>query len=258
MVKKGTAIQNERGLRLAATMHQHELRPTFVRRQMETHVIDVLETRCRRAVRREVPKVLHEYACFEDSLLGKSASSAGWIVHRWGLPKTDLSTKRGVDEVYRSIVEDLRRGSIALLWVSLPCGPWSPLHRLISPKWTTAQRDKYQSRRNHDRSGSLACLHLLADLLDRLGTHQKLVVAFEWPLHSDGWRFMPRRLAKHFPHTSEFDGCQYGLKSSSGLPVRKSWRVLHNCESLGKVLARKCPGDHAHQQQIRGKEAEKT
>ena len=75
---------------------------------METHVIDVLETRCRRAVRREVPKVLHEYDCFEDSLLGKSASSAGWIVHRWGLPKTDLSTKRGVDEVYRSIVEDLR------------------------------------------------------------------------------------------------------------------------------------------------------
>ncbi len=67
MVKKGTAVQNERGLRLAATMHQHELRPTFVMRQMETHVIDVLGTRCRRAVRRKVPKVFHEYACFEDS-----------------------------------------------------------------------------------------------------------------------------------------------------------------------------------------------
>ena len=73
MVKKGTATQNEHGLRLAATMHQHELRPNFVRKQMESHLIDVLETRCRKAVRREIPKVLHEYACFENSLLGTSA-----------------------------------------------------------------------------------------------------------------------------------------------------------------------------------------
>ena len=99
MIKKGTAIQNERGLRLAATMHQHELRPNFVKKQIEGQVLDVLASCCRRAVRRVVPEVLHEYACFSDSLLGKSALRAGWDVHRWGLPRTDLSTRRGTDEV---------------------------------------------------------------------------------------------------------------------------------------------------------------
>ena len=119
-------------------------------------------------------------------------------------------------------------------------------------------KDKYQNGRSRDRSTSLTCLHLLADLLDKLGTQPKLVVAFEWPKYSDGWKFLPRRLTKHFPLVSEFDGCQYGLKSSFGLPIRKSWRVIHNCESLSEVLTRKCDGRHEHQQRVRGDEATKT
>ena len=35
----------------------------------------------------------------------------------------------------------------------------------------------------------------------------------------------------------DFDGCAVGLKSSSGLPIRKPWTVATNHEALGNRLA---------------------
>jgi hypothetical protein len=101
---------------------------------------------------------------YSDSLLGAAAQAAGWSVRRWGPPGVDLPTTAGADQVFRSVAEDLRRGKVVLVWASLPCGPRSPLHRLINPAWSYQQLAKYQGRRKHDRPISLTCLHLLANV----------------------------------------------------------------------------------------------
>ena len=56
----------------------------------------------------------------------------------------------------------------------------------------------------------------------------------------------------------DFDGCAVGLKSSSGLPIRKPWTVATNHEALGNRLAQfrcKCTVKH---QPGRGEDLKRT
>ena len=47
---------------------------------------------------------------------------------------------------------------------------------------------------------------------------------------------------------ADFDGCQLGMQSDEGVPVKKPWRVATNDVELHKALAgRRCPGAHCHQ-----------
>ena len=79
-------------------------------------------------------------------------------------------------------------------------------------------------------------------------------LAFEWPLNNDGWKEpLLRELLQDLPFTCEFDGCAYGVQTTSGEAVRKRWRVQTTFQALQNYLGDQCQGQvHAP---VRGKEA---
>ncbi len=120
-------------------MGRHGLRPLAMEKMLCKDALQAAVKKYAQAVRPAsswtsvlVPRqfILHEYACFEDSLLGKEAQKQGWQVRQWGLHNVDLTMRSGVERVAQCIRDDLAKGGEVCLWISLPCSAWSPLNNL--------------------------------------------------------------------------------------------------------------------------------
>ena len=72
---------------------------------------------------------------------------------------------------------------------------------------------------------------------------------------NDGWR-EPKieHLMKKMPHYTTFDGCAYGLKSSDGKPMKKTWKIASTHEKIKRFLNKQCICQEEHAQ-VRGKDA---
>ena len=87
---------------------------------------------------------LMEVCCPPDSQLSETFLRHGLTTIRLGLPATDLSTKAGLAEVLMMV--DKWRPSF--MWLSLPCGPFSPLSEPLSEaQWAQSQARQRKARR---------------------------------------------------------------------------------------------------------------
>lgn len=76
-------------------------------------------------------------------------------------------------------------------------------------------------------------------------------VSFEWPRPSSGWK-RPDVVAFFEAHPEfqevNFDGCAFGLRSKSGKPIKKPWRVLSSSKRIIEACQDKiCSCDHEHE-----------
>ena len=82
-------------------------------------------------------------------------------------------------------------------------------------------------------------VHRMLGLKQRYG--ELLSISLEWPRRSDGWNAAMNPVIGHvrrlLPHQHDFDGCAYGLKSSSGALLKKPWRIVTDSPSWGRELS---------------------
>ena len=186
--------------------------------------------------------MLIEFACSEDSLIGKRGPFKGVKVIRLTKQTCDLLTPHGLKKALE-IVRDYPGCSIH---ASIPCFPWSSwvkmnLHRL---------GDKYAKKLAKARQQSLKMLHafkIVAREVISLGGH----VSFEWPRYCTGWKLQQLKsfISKFGLATVDFDGCAVGLKSRKGNYIKKPWRIVTTSDSLIQSLrVKRCSGQHSHQE----------
>jgi hypothetical protein len=75
----------------------------------------------------------------------------------------------------------------------------------------------------------------------------------EWPNGCSYWKRKDVRalISKHRLKPVTFHGCALGLasivKATLGLPIKKPWRILTNCDEIVEVFVDKiCPGCEEH------------
>ena len=132
-------------------------------------------------------------------------------------------------------------GDTALFWISLPCTggtTWT----YVNMKHPSA-RLKVMKRVKEFKT----LWKSLENFLNMINV--PFHVALEWPRGCRYWKLpmVQRVLAKYGMKLYDFDGCAVGLKSTSGIPIRKPWTVATNHEKLGARLSQfrcKCTVKH--------------
>ena len=132
-------------------------------------------------------------------------------------------------------------GDTALFWISLPCTggtTWT----FVNMKHPSA-RLKVMKRVKEFKK--------LWKSLEKFLTLIKVPfhIALEWNRGCRYWKLpmVQRVLNDYGMKLYDFDGCAVGLKSSSGIPIRKPWTVATNHEKLGNRLSQfrcKCTVKH--------------
>ena len=77
-------------------------------------------------------------------------------------------------------------------------------------------------------------------------------IAIEWPQNCDYWAYdeVQSFIQKWNLKTCIFHGCMYGLvaqrKSCQGIPIKKPWKIVTNCEQIRKRMCITCDRSHEH------------
>ena len=88
------------------------------------------------------------------------------------------------------------------------------------------------------RRASVKAVQLLQDMLLDIGRSQqlhqagtgRLVCAFEWSRHKEGWDFQAVRCRREpMPLACDFDACHYGFNN------KKPWEIITNCRALQRT-----------------------
>jgi len=182
-------------------------------------------------------RTLIEFCCSPDSLLGKVTKQSKRCNVVRLTQDVDVTSDHGIQMAMNSIV-----GPNTLLWGSIPCTGGCPWQRI-----------------NKNRPGGEAKLRKHVSIFKKIWeSFARIaravvdaggVVAIEWPRSCSYWRW-PRVKALNKELgllEANFDGCAFGLKTASGMLIKKPWRVMCNMSSLiGRLDGKKCLGDHDH------------
>ena len=139
---------------------------------------------------------------------------------------------------------------------SLPCTAWSSYQRVNCAKFGPS----YEIELEKSRADSVV-------MLSRFRTFASAIVAnggfvsFEWPRNFDGWLLedvvLMTEECKLLPVS--FDGCQLGVKSKKGNPIKKPWQILTNSEAMVKRMGRyKCKCAKGSHERCQGGETCRT
>ena len=121
---------------------------------------------------------LMEVCCGKDSGLVNKVVSMGGLGYRVGLDNDmDMPTEHGFDRASRFAEEVKPRH----MWISIPCGPNSPLQNLHQK--TPEQLRKLNSKRRKAKHIARRCIKLAKEQLARGGD-----VHWEWPRNNVGWQ----------------------------------------------------------------------
>ena len=157
-------------------------------------------------------KLLIEFACEPDSRLSAVMMECGGEAIRVHIGSFDITKAKDVSRLI-AIIED---NPGCDLWASIPCGPWSTWQYVN----LSIHGAEFASHLNDLRRSSqvMFAAFLRASRAVRRGGGR---VAFEWPRHCLGWKqpFMQRFLADPDVETVDFDGCDFGKKVASAMPV---------------------------------------
>ena len=196
-------------------------------------------------------KVLLEFACGDDSLIGKRGPRKGVVVHRLTLTTCNLMTKEGLQHAIKLV----RQNPGCSIHASIPCSPWSSwvkmnLHKLGKP---------FRIKLLKKREESLLLLHhfkiVAREVIQNGGS-----ASFEWPRYCTGWQLkeLTSFLSKFGFQKVDFDGCAFGLKSKKGNFIKKPWTIATTSSRLINTLfTRKCDRSHTHQS-CEGNEAKRS
>ena len=204
--------------------------------------------------------VLMEVACSEHSLLSAQIQevcqepSAALRCSFWN--GCDLSTDSGV----RLILKRLDLEQPAHVWLSPPCGPYSPLQNVNAR--SEAQRKELAMKRAEAMRmyvGSCIIIHACV----QRGIH----VTLELSERCQAWRLpiLSSLQQKYTMYSAVSKGCRVGLRDRQGVLMQKGWRVLTTHKRLSELLDLpcrcpkhfkhgKCEGDSASRSELYTKE----
>ena len=179
--------------------------------------------------------VLMEVACSETSLLSSQIQemrqdpSAALRCSFWN--GCDLSTDSGV----RLILKQLDLEQPAHVWLSPPCGPYSPLQNVNSR--TETQRQELAAKREEAMRmyvGSCIIIHACV----QRGIH----VTLELSERCQAWRLpiFSSLQQKYSMYGAVSKGCRVGLRDRQGILTQKGWRILTTHRRLSELLELPC------------------
>ena len=187
-----------------------------------------------------------EMFCSPDSWLTEACKSEGLRSQRINLNQNyDLYKK----DTYQQLKVKFKKERPRRIWVSTRCTYWCPWTSLNYS--TVERRFELEKYRRKER----AMLKELVDfLLFVLQEDDTVDIFWEWPSRCFGWQ-EHQLLRLHRELTwlgrswlfSRIDGCRYGLQSSKGRFLRKSWTIASTSEHFHNLYrAKTCQGQHAH------------
>ena len=179
--------------------------------------------------------ILMEVACSETSLLSSQIQemrqdpSAALRCSFWN--GCDLSTDSGV----RLILKQLDLEQPAHVWLSPPCGPYSPLQNVNSR--TETQRQELAAKREEAMRmyvGSCIIIHACV----QKGIH----VTLELSERCQAWRLpiFSSLQQKYSMYGAVSKGCRVGLRDRQGILMQKGWRILTTHRRLSELLELPC------------------
>ena len=186
-------------------------------------------------------KVLVEFACSEDSNLGKVGHRNGQKIVRL-TESDDVFSEKGFDKAKKAILET---NTVCDLFGSLPCTPWTAWQHLNLHRLGKKFRTKLLERRKE----SLAMLERFAELA-RIVVAKGGTVSFEWPKACTGWRLSELQMIEQELGMKRvtIHGCMLGVLSKKGVPIKKPWMISSNSPSLIQHLEQfVCDNRHNHE-----------
>ena len=165
--------------------------------------------------------VLLEVACSEGSLLSSQIQevcqnpSAALRCSYWN--GCDLSTDSGV----RLILKRLDLEQPAHVWLSPPCGPYSPLQN-VNARSESQKQELCAKREEAMRMYVGSCIIIHACV--QRGIH----VTFELSERCQAWRLpiLSSLQQKYSLYSAVSKGCRVGLHDRKGVLMQKGWRIL--------------------------------
>ena len=187
-----------------------------------------------------------ELFCAPESWLTAACRSEGLRMPRINLHQGyDLYKK----DTYDQLLKKYKRERPRRLWISTRCTYWCPFTSLNYQ--TVASKTVLAHHRRRER----AIFRLLVPfLLEVVTMDPDVELWWEWPKRCYGWdepdfhRLVRglRALGKDWYHAN-VDGCRYGLKSSRGRFLRKSWSIGTTSQTFyAKYRSKTCTGNHEH------------
>ena len=182
---------------------------------------------------------LVEAWCAEDRQLGKVGELRGRRVIRY-TAADDLSNPSTI----KRALNDIRSRSGTHLHCSIPCTPSTAWQRIN----LSNAKPETQERILADRRTSLEYIKTFGRLgnatIARRGS-----VSFEWPRHCEGWKeeVVKTMLGELKLEAVEVDGCAVGVRSKTGEPILKPWRIAVSSPLMRQALdGLRCQGGHRH------------
>ena len=180
--------------------------------------------------------LLMEVACSPESLLSESVmevTGRRLAATRCGLFNAcDLSTPEGV----RHVLCRIRTEGPRNVWISPPCGPYSPMQHVNQR--TESQKQELQTKRREAQAiyaGTAVVVHFCK----QLGIHvtvemSERCLAWRLPLFQDLQH-------KHGLMSAVIKGCRVGLRDpKSGKLLQKGWRILTSHARLAQEMHLPC------------------
>ena len=187
-----------------------------------------------------------EMFCSPHSFLTQACESEGLHCSRINLDNHyDLYRRQTYDALFQKVKKERPKR----IWVSTRCTywcPWTSLNYNTEEKWA-----KLEGYRRKERG----MFRLLFPFLESALIEDDSTDLFmEWPTRCQGWNeplflnFQARLQQAGRPlWFCRIDGCRYGLRSSSGGFLKKSWTIATTSQTFYHLYKMKtCVGNHAH------------
>ena len=187
---------------------------------------------------------LMECACESDSLLSSAVQAqqkSEQAATRCSLFNgCDLSTDAGVRLIMKRI--DLEKPQH--VWLSPPCGPFSPLQR-------TNQRTPEQAQDLKQKRQEAIRIYVGTSCVMHYAIQRGIHVTLELADRSDAWRLplLNQLQSKYQMFRAVTKGCAVGLRDSrTGSLMQKGWRILTTHKRLSEALDLpcRCPKNYCH------------
>ena len=180
--------------------------------------------------------VLLEVCCDSDSFLSAAVQEhTGWAgaAQRLSLWNgADLSTSAGV----RNVLERIASNNPGTVWISPPCGPFSPLQHTNSR--TPEQSEELKRKREYARR-----IYAGAAIIFRFCMQRGVHCVWEMSERSDAWRLpvLQELVRRYDPHVCVTHGCRVGLRDKDGSRlVRKGWKLITTHGRLAQEMHLEC------------------
>ena len=208
-----------------------------------------MRNRFRRLHHQKGENVLFEFACSNDSVLGKVAESINVDCIRLSRDVLDLTDPEHLSQALGQV--DALPGSDT--WVSIVCTYHSALQHLNE----YLHGEKYKRKLKQNRKQSIKLLRSAQKFIAKVLSHGGRA-AFELPAENELWKD-PEWMKFEADHSMKrvfFNGCSFNLRGKGGELIKKPWAVSTSDMRLIQILDQhKCSGDHQHEPAMGGNAA---